>query len=264
MTSNAPDTTSATTSATRRPLTAAAVRQSWRELPVRTWAALTVGLVLVICAIGVRGLTTGRADRQLLAQGLRLDGKIDVIAGARTNASRSVQREITLSFQMPGEPERRVLEKQILEAEASAPPISWGDTLPILVDRKDPRKWTSRLDPASWIVVMAVPLLLTPLAMLFALITRATRNRLLKLHADGVLRPAKVSEAHRSPLLPGQKVVKFAVGGKTLAAAYPDALGAIAAEDMIEVIVNDEAKPSRAIVARAYEGTSKVQIPTAE
>jgi hypothetical protein len=247
----------APTSATPRPLTAAAVSQSWRELPVRTWTALTVGLVLVILAVGVRGLITGLEDRNLLAQGLRLNGKIDVIAGARTNASRSVQREITLSFQMPEETERRVLEKQILEPEANAPPISWGDTLPILVDRKDPRKWTSRLHPASWIVVMAVPLLLAPLAILFALITRTTRRRLLHLHANGILRSAKVGEAHRSPLIPGQKVAKFTVGGRTLAAAYPDALGPIAAGDAIDLIIDNEAKPSRAIVARAYESTMK-------
>jgi hypothetical protein len=236
-----------------RSLTAAAAHQSWRELPVRRWSALTVGLVLVILAVGIRGLITGLEDRQLLAEGIRLDGKIDVIAGARHNASRSVQREITLSFQVPGESERRVLEKQILEAEANAPAISWGDTVPILVDKKNPLKWTSRIHPVGWTVVMAVPLLLAPLAIGFALITLLMRRRLLQLHATGVLRSAKVSEAHRSPLIPGQKAAKFSLGGRTLAAAYPDALGPITAGDAIDLIVDDEAKPSRAIVARAYE-----------
>jgi hypothetical protein len=240
------------TSITPRPLTAGAARQSWRELPVRRWSALTIGLLLVISAVGARALITGLDDRRLRAEGLLLDGKIDVIAGARQNASRTVQREITLSFQMPGETERRVLEKQILEADANAPAISWGDKLPILVDRKRPTNWTPRIRPTSWTVVMAVPLLLAPLAVVFALITLMVHRRLLTLHAAGVMRSAKVSEAHRSPLIPGQKVAKFSVGGRTIAAAYPDTLGPIEPGDAIDLIIDDEAKPSRAIVARAY------------
>lgn len=236
-----------------RPLTRAASRQSWRELPVRRWTALTIGLLLVILAVGVRGVITGLDDRRLRNEGRELDGTIEVIAGARTNADRSVQREITLSFQVPGETERRVLEKQILEPEAGAPPISWGSKLPILVDRQDPRKWTSHLNPPGWATVLAVPLALSPFAIIAALITLKVRSRVLSVYTNGSLRAAKVSDAHRSPLVPGQKVVKFSIAGRSLAAVYPDALGPIDVDDAIEVIASDGAKPSHAIVARAYE-----------
>ena len=49
-----------------RPLTAAARRQAWRELPVRVWSVVTLGVLIVILAVSVRGVLQGRADRKLL------------------------------------------------------------------------------------------------------------------------------------------------------------------------------------------------------
>lgn len=246
--------TSPTTSSEElpRPLTAAAHRQSWRELPVRRWLGITLCLMVVILSVGIGALNRGLSDRRLLNEGLRLDARIDFIAGATRNVDRSVEREVHLSFQMPGEAERRILERVKLEPRANAPAINKGDLLPILVDRKDPRTWTDRVEPTSWPVVMVVPALLTPPAVALALITIAMRKRLLRLYETGARRTVKVSETHRSALVPGQKVVNFSVAGRSLAAAYPDALGPIAEEDAIEVVIDNESKPRHALVARAY------------
>ena len=235
-----------------RPLTAAARRQSWRELPVRVWSLVTLGVLIVILAVSVRGVLQGRADRKLLREGIRVDATIDAISGGTRNQGRSVARQVDLSFQLPGEAERRELNKVMLAPSASGGAISKGDKLPILVNPRDVRVWTDRVEPPSWIFVLAAPLLLLPLAAVLALITWLSRSRTARLYQNGILRHASVVEAHRSALIPGQKALKLSIAGKVLSAAYPDALGPVARGDGVEVMVDRETKPTRAIVARAY------------
>jgi hypothetical protein len=236
-----------------RPVTAAARRQAWREVPVRMWTVVTLGVAVVILAVGIRAVSQNLDDRRLLREGVRVEATIDLIGGGTRNQDRTIGRQVDLSFQLPGETERRELSRVILPASASGGSISKGDKLPILVNPKDIRTWTDRVEPAPWTVVLAVPLLLLPLAIVLAAITALVRRRILQLYANGTQRTANVVDAHRSALVPGQKVVKLGTGaGKVMSAAYPDRLGGVARGDMIDVIVNDAAKPTRAIAARAY------------
>lgn len=213
---------------------------------------MTLALVIVIASVGISAVASGLRDRQLLSEGVLVDARIESISGGMYKRDRSTQIEADFSFLLPGETERRTLSKQKLEPRPEAKPISRGDTLPIRVDPKNPSKWTDRVTPASWLVVLAVPLLLTPPAIVLALITATVRKRMLSLYTDGVRQTATIDEAHRSPLIPGQKMVKLSVGGKTLTAAYPDRLGPIAPGDAVEVIVDDPADAGRALVAAAY------------
>lgn len=236
-----------------RPITAAARRQAWREVPVRVWTVVTLGVAVVIIAVGIRAISQNISDRQLLRDGVRVEATIDLIGGGTRNQDRTVARQVDLSFLLPGETERRELSRVMLPASANGGSISKGDKLPILVNPKDIRTWTDRVDPAPWTVVLAVPLLLLPLALLLAAITAMVRRRILQLYTNGIQRTANVVDAHRSALVPGQKLVKVGTGaGKVMSAAYPDRLGAIARGDAIDVIVNDATKPTRAIAARAY------------
>lgn len=222
---------------------------------MRVWTLVTVGVFVVIFAVGVRAILQSMADRRLLREGVRVEATIEQIAGGTRNQTRAVARLVTLTFLLPGETERRELNLVVLPASAQGGAISKGDKLPILVNPKDPRVWTDRTEPASWIIVLAVPLLLLPIALLLAFVTVLARRRMTRLYEQGTLRQANVIDAHRSALVPRQKVVKLGVGGgRVLSAAYPDALGPITNGDTIDAIINNEARPTLAIVARAYTG----------
>ena len=243
-----------------RPLTAAVQKQAWRELPVRAWTVITLGVLIVILVVGIKGLMQGLGDRALLRDGVRVNAKIESMTGATRNADRAIPRVMRLSYVLPNDPptaERHELQIDHLTPIQGQPSlVSTGDLIPIIVDPNDRTRWTDRVDPPSWLSAMIVPLLLSPVLLLVGGITLLQLGRIRKLYVNGTATTASVVEVHKSALAPAAKVIKISPvngGGRVLTLVRPDRLGLPPERGaQLQVIVDNATNPRHAILANAY------------
>ena len=230
-----------------RPIGAAARRQATREVAVRTWLLITFGVALVVVVVGYRNVNEGLADRRLRASGVRVEALIEGIGGGTDhNADRTNSKPVTLSFQMPGEAERRTV-----SGTSSPMPgrFSVRDTIPIWIDPYDSKRWTDRVESPGWLSLLAVPLLLAPLVVALGALTIRRRGRFVRTYRDGTWARGSVVEVQTSALAPGQKVLRVALPDRTVAVTRPDRLGPVAPGDAADVIVDAR---GRAVLAAAY------------
>lgn len=245
------------TAASSRPLTPAARKQSWRELPVRACTVLTLGVLIVIAVVGIKGISTGLSDRQLIASGTRVKATVEDLYGFSRNVDRSTPKPVKLSYAVPDDPtDRRELTGMLSPLPGKT--INHKDVIDIYVDNvRVPRNWTDRAAAPSWLSTLTVPLLLTPLLILFIGITVWQRSRVLRLFREGSECLANIVDAHKSAIVPGGRVIKAApVGGdgRVLTMTQPSRTDAPAARGtQATLIVDDLTKPRRAILASAYQ-----------
>lgn len=220
-------------------------------MSVRVWKLATFGVVVVILAVGIRAVMGGLADRKLLREGVRVDATVENIVNASRNASRTQPLYLTLSFLLPGERERR----KIVGHSTPMPGfLSRGDVIPIVLDARDMRRWTDRVEPVGWLTAMSVPLVLTPLVLILLTIARRERGRYTRIWANGTPHAANTVDVHKSALVPGQKVVKVSIAGsdgRVISVTHPDRLGTPERGQTLQVIaMRPDAR--HAIVADAY------------
>jgi hypothetical protein len=252
----------------------AARRQSWRELPVRVWMLITAVVLVVVLVVGARNVSEAFTDRHLVNNGIATEATIDLIYGASKMVDRSVQRDLNISYLVPGESERRIVEHAKLTpvyaagmpGEAERPKgalltpqmkfMNPGDRIPIRLDPKNPRRWTDRVNPASWLQTLAVPLLLLPIVFVLGLLVAVQRRATLRIFERGVAARANVVEATKSALTPGQHVLKLSIvggDGRVFTATWPAAIGAPPGRGtQIDVYIDNASKPGRVVAAQAY------------
>lgn len=228
-----------------RAVTRAARGQSWREATVRRWVLATLGIALVVAAIGGRAVSAGRDERRLQRDGTRVEARIEQIYGQTGAADRSVARPVLLTFTLPGNAEPTQVPG---DTSPMAGRIAVGQRIPILVDPANPSRWTDRVEPRGWPTVLAAPLLLSPLILALAAAAWRARSRALAVWRSGEAARGTVLDVQTSALVPGQKVLRVSLPGRTVAVTHPDRLGARQRGEAIDVVV----LRGRAVAAAAY------------
>ncbi len=234
-----------------RPLTSAASRAAWREADVRVVLLIAMGFVVAILAVGVRQMVLGIGDRILLHKGVLVQASIDNIDGANRNVDRSVQRYLTLSFTLPGDPA-----KHTVKGFSTPMPgmINQHDIIPLRVDPNDVNNWTERAEPIPWLHAMLVPLLLSPIALLLVGVAALRRRAFTSIYRDGATQVGNVRGVQRSALVPGQRIVRVVVAGgdgRVIQVTVPAALAPAEDGATIELLAHGPGA-GRAIAAAAY------------
>ena len=229
-------------------------------MEVRSILLVALGVLVVILAVGIRQAYLGIGDRMLFRNGVLVDAWVDNIDGRNRHVDRSTQQRLKLSFVLPGETERRTIEgfstpmPGVLNRYDPNEPDLENSVIPIRIDPKDLSNWTERAEPLPWIKALAVPLILTPPALLLLGVAAMRRRTFTSIYRDGKPLTGKVTRIERSALVPGQRVVKLVIAGgegRVVSVTMPDSLAPTDAGVSVALLAHG-ADSTRAIAVDAY------------
>ncbi|MFT3785653.1 MAG: hypothetical protein QM770_05740 [Tepidisphaeraceae bacterium] len=254
-----PDSTASSNFSAPRPITARARSQAWSETPVRLWAALALLALLVTLWTGYAKYREGQAERELQTRSRATAEVKDINGGINVQKwPRNEPFMVKLAAKIDGIDGVQTLRGILPPAPGQH--LSVGDTIEIRVDPKNLSVFTDQ-PPAPWLQKLMVPIVMLPIALVMLGVSKLQHIRMLKLYATGALRQATIVDERRAPLTPGARIVKAALAGegaskRLFAVVRPDRLGPVERGATIDVIVDDPQKPTRALLAGAYDDSS--------
>lgn len=183
---------------------------------MRLWWLLCLGVLAVTLAVGVRQAATWWSERQLLAKGVAVDGKIvraitpenDMSVPGRNMSPDSV---CEIEFEWPKgsgklyRPALRVLPENAEEGK----PVVTGSTITLHVDPDDPEQWTARTKTPALggrqLIGVAVG---APIVAVLAVVAALKRRRTLDVWTNGRVIRAQVLSTGTSPVAPQSRALR--------------------------------------------------------
>jgi len=240
-----------------RLITPRALRRSWHERPVRLWMLLTIIITLSTLSFAIRDISSGINERNLIEHGLKVPATIDMVdLYERKNRtfSREEAHNIRVRYTTPA---GRAMKADIVYPASTAKErFMVGDTIELRMDRDDPESITLQTQPRSWTATLSVVILLTPLAILLAVVMLLQRRRVLRVWQTGDAAEAVAVDSHRSGIAPRSKVVRFTLEGaddrRVFSTLYPHEAGELHPGDVFWIVMRKDS-PGQAVVAELYE-----------
>jgi len=206
-------------------------------MEVRPWLTLTV--VLLIAAGGLSALRMGEylRERRVIETGPVVDAEIVSVGASMAHEGR---RDETLQVQV----RYKTPDGQQIQAGGELPRkpgemVTWKQIIPVRLDPGDPHWWTARDQPTPLGMVLTVPLLCLPAAVLCAIIAWG-RQRTMEQVAGGEIRSATVTSVKMASLAPMSKLIGVTVSGedsrRILHCYWPSSGGAVKAGDTVHVL----------------------------
>jgi hypothetical protein len=241
-----------------RPLTPAARRRSWAEMPVRIWFVLAFTLAVVIVYFTLNQVMAGASEREMILNGIPVDAVVFQISGT-TNPERGFPRNETLAakvrYRLPDEQSDRAVGGSLSIVSQPNAAIHPGDHIPLRIDRNDPNHWTDRIEPRNWFVELSVVLLLFPLLALLLVIAMLQRARILRIWRHGDLAEATVVEIRQTALAPFSRLLRFTVNdgssSRVCSVLVPTRAGIPARGETLWLVM-PRGVPQRAVLAKLY------------
>jgi hypothetical protein len=237
-----------------RAVNSRASRRSWAEAPVRTWAILSLIVLLATIYFAVMQISAALKTRNLITHGAKVMATVDSCNGVKDKGRRYNRLDrcgCDLTFVGPDGVKRTV------QGELAPQPgiLVVSEQIELRVDPNDPSKWTDLLTPPPWhtelaAVIVPVPLLIFALAMMLL-----RRAQVLNVWRHGEPFEAVVVDSKKSAIAPRSRIVRFALPDgddrRVFQVLYPAALGELTQGDELLLIAPPN-KLSRAIVAELY------------
>jgi hypothetical protein len=246
-----------------RALTPKALRRSWVEPSVRGWWLTAAILLALVAWLVIEQVIISRETAQRIQSWRLVKANVDKLeAGARFEyTSRATyyispedlpSKEAILSFPEPTG-SRRIVGGYLKAQNHSIHP---GETVDILVDPENPKKWTDRVHPEPLAAELIVPLLPAPLPIILVGLALWQRKRLLRTWQTGVKRAATVVASHKSAASPRSDIVRCAVKDhrdkRVVRVTVPHAAARLGPGDAIE-LVTPATELTPALAAMLYE-----------
>jgi len=237
-----------------RTVTARASRRSWHEARVRTWAILSLIVLLATIYFAATQITAALRTRNLITNGAKVMATVDSCNGVKDKGRKYNRLDrcgCDLIFVGPDGVKRTV------QGELAPQPgtLIIGEQIELRVDRADATRWTDLLTPPPWhtelaAVIVPVPLLVFAVAMMLW-----RRAQVLNVWRRGEPVPAVVVDSKKSAIAPRSRIVRFVLPDgndrRVFQVLYPAALGQLQRGDEL-VLIAPPNKLTRAIVAELY------------
>jgi len=221
----------------------------WLAMEVRPW--LVLAIVLLIAAGGLSGLRMNEylRERRVIESGPVVDATIQSVGAAMAHEGRRDETlQIEVSYKTPdGQDIRSSGELPRKPGEM----VTWKQTIPIHIDPADPTWWTARDEPAPLGMVLTVPLLCLPAAVLCGAIAWLRQRTMAKV-AAGESVSATVTSVKMSSLAPMSKLIGVTITAedsrRILHCYWPSSGGAVKAGDSVHVLrIGKHVLPARLV-----------------
>jgi hypothetical protein len=243
-----------------RPLTLAARRRSWAEMPVRVWCVLAIALVAVIVYFTIGRVAAGASERALILNGIPVDAVAVQIAGTINPEARFTRTEALtgkVRYTLPGETEPRTVPGSLSIVGTPDAVIHPGDKISLRVDPNDPNNWTDRTEPRSWVVELSVVAILLPLVGVLLLVAFLQRARVLRIWRHGEETAATVVEVRQTALAPLSRLVRFTVNdgsSSRVGSVLVPVRAGVPSRGETVTLVMPRGVPERAVMGKLYVG----------
>jgi hypothetical protein len=237
-----------------RQITAQAGRRSWLEPRVRIWWASAFLLLLVAGSYTAERVYSLRGERWLLAHGRKIENAvIDEIDGVTRKGYVPVadhRPRVRIRYVDANGVENKLIGELDYQREGARV----GNTITVLVDPRDPRRWTDRLS-VSWFDELMINMLLGPFILILSAIALIQRRSVLRIWQNEPLREALVVDTRHSGFFPFSRVVRMTVDGdrsqRVVWGVVPRDQANFHPGDMLYV-VSPPRRPHQALIAFLY------------
>lgn len=243
---------------TTRPITRKALRRSWREPAVRSLWMTALAVLGVFGWVLCDQLIIARSGHFRLDHWTRIDAaKLEKIgdttrANYRVTPDMLASRPVKISYRDAAGASHEL--EGTLEAQKNA--LSPGQSIPILVDPKNPSHWTDRVTPVPLIEELMAPLLLLPLPFIFGLAAFWQQKRIIHLWRTGILREGIVVRRRNSATAPQSSIVLCTIQpnreSRLVSVSIPRSVVRFEPGDPIK-LVTPSGDSTRAIASILYE-----------
>jgi hypothetical protein len=241
-----------------RSITAIARRRSWAEMPVRLWCVLAIILAIVIVYFTVNQVMSGASERDMILHGIPVDAVLVQVSGS-SNPESSFHRRETLAakvrYTLPDEQVERLVPGSLSILNPPDDVVHPGDRIPLRIDRADPKHWTDRTQPRSWLVELSVVMLLFPLLAILLIIAGLQQARVLRIWRQGEIAEATVVEVRQTALAPLSRLLRFTLNdgsnSRICSLLVPTRAGIPSVGETISIVM-PRGVPQRAILATLY------------
>ena len=241
-----------------RPLTAAARRRSWAEMPVRIWCILAITLMIVIVYFTISQVNAGAGERAMILSGIPVEGEIVQILSTTNPQAKFPRNESWVAkvrYTLPDEQTPRTAPGALSILSQPDAVIHPGDRIALRIDPNDPNHWTDRTQPRSWVVELSVVLLLLPLLTLILLIAVLQRARILRIWRNGDAADAIVMEVRQTAIAPLSRLLRFTLSdgsdSRICSVLIPTRAGVPSRGETISLVM-PRGIPQRAVLAKLY------------
>jgi hypothetical protein len=247
-----------TLASTPRPLTPAARRRSWAEMPVRIWLVLAAMLGIVIVYFTTSQIIASSSEREMILNGIPVEGvvvQIDGRAAPEATFHRHEALAAKVRYTLPGEENARQVAGSLSVVNDPDAVIHPGDRIALRVDRSDPERWTDRTQPRSWVVELSVALVLLPLLAVLLVVAVLQRARILRIWQEGDAANGKVVDVRQTAIAPLSRMVRFTLSdgsnSRVCSVLVPTRAGVPARGEVISLVI-PRGVPQRAVAAKLY------------
>lgn len=197
-----------------REVTGTIRRKAWGERRVRLWWLLGAGLLVVTCYYAISRIYSWSEENRLITQGVKVMGEVVGWSGGLATKTQHFKLPantvVNIEYTYNGQ-----VYQDSSELMGRTEEIQTRTPLAFFIDPNNPRRWTTRTVPASFMTETLAALMLFPFVILLFAFALLSRRRVLRIYREGEAIVGEVMSVAHSAAAPLSRMISCAahVGG---------------------------------------------------